>query len=360
MKVHIIARCNRLMYPGVEKKLSQLARALEKKHSEVSMHLVYSESLMRDVAKIWKCILGSNSEIIITRCQAYQILFLVPLLIYRLRGGKVVIEVPTPLWSGIHEVLLDRHYGIIKKVVTILQYYISFPASLWVAHKVIQYSQDSQYFSLGLMNRMAIMTNGIDVAKIKARTSIPELTDQRFVLLGVASVSFWHGFDRVIAGIAKYVNQRTPHRFYPVFRIVGYGSAFEDLRELTVRLGVEDHVTFHGRLDGAELDASFEGVHVCVSSLGCHRKFLMSHSSLKSREYTARGFPFMQAGKDLDFNPTPFFLLHEIEDDEPIDIKRVYGWYSNLGLTTKKSLAIRDYAFQYLDYKSRVDTILKV
>lgn len=358
MKVHIICRLNTSLYPGIWKKILHLSNAIKKRKNPVLITAIYSRSILKDSLSIARIILTSKSDLIIIRSQFYQIFFLIPLLCYRLKGGLVVTEVPTPIATGVKEVLLETHRNSYKKFLHIFFFYLSFPISLWVSNRVIQYAPDSLYFSFGSRKITYVTTNGVNVSEVAYRRLIPTFNNKTLVLLGVASVADWHGFDRVITGMAEYLSNPNFRHHNPIFLIVGDGGALQGLKELAEVLDLRSRVIFCGRIDGSDLDNIFEKAHVCVSSLASHRKGLRSHSCLKSRDYTARGFPFIRAGEDRDFECEPFFVLNVDENDDPVDMQRIYSWYEQLDLTVDKAISIRRYAENKLDFRHKVDAFI--
>lgn len=193
--------------------------------------------------------------------------------------------------------------------------------------------------------------NGVDVA---ALTVIPQPpTDGEIRLLGLANLSFWHGYDRVIAGLAAY---RAAGGGRPVaFEVVGTGRELPRLQADTARLGLGDIVRFHGSRVGAELDAIVAGCHIGVSSIGMHR-LVVDTSNLKSREYCARGLPFVIAYPDRDFPPDLPWAFHATEDDSPLDIAALLAFHA--GLAPDFQTGMRAYAEQNLTWTAKMAPVV--
>jgi hypothetical protein len=152
--------------------------------------------------------------------------------------------------------------------------------------------------------------NGTDVDAVKV---LPAAHGSPIRLLGLANLSFWHGYDRVIEGMALYKGNDV------VFDIVGSGRELPRLKADAVRLGIEERVIFHGTLTGDGLDRVMEGAHIGISSIGMHRLDVET-SNLKSREFCARGLPFVMGYPDSDFSTELPFVYHAPADDSPLDI----------------------------------------
>ena len=162
------------------------------------------------------------------------------------------------------------------------------------------------------------ISNGIDFAHIPLKTNVND-TSNTVHLLGVADIHFWHGFDRVVAGLADYY--RRPHEKEVIFHIVGGGSRFTvpELREQVREQGMEERVVLHGPLWGEALDRAFEEADLGIASLGRHRNGITHIKTLKNREYAARGIPFVYSENDSDFDALPY-MLKTLADESPIDI----------------------------------------
>lgn len=81
-----------------------------------------------------------------------------------------------------------------------------------------------------------VIENGVNtdeyppVKFFDANTKISETT---LVLTGVANISIWHGFDRIIEGIKKYnLTERNSQQYDIIFNIVGNGAELNRLKKL--------------------------------------------------------------------------------------------------------------------------------
>ena len=123
-------------------------------------------------------------------------------------------------------------------------------------------------------------------------------------LIGVAEVHYWHGYDRLIAGLGEYYkngigNMKDVRDVY--FHIVGgiwsgdlYGSAYAPgIQTLIDKYGLHDKVILHGQMFGQPLDDLFNQCIFAIGSLGRHRNGITIIKTLKNREYATRGIPFI-------------------------------------------------------------------
>lgn len=201
-------------------------------------------------------------------------------------------------------------------------------------------------------------SNGVDVDALSIRR--PRAFDPRAPqLLGVASLAKWHGYDRVLFGLRQALH-RNPD-VVPHVSFAGHGPAAADLAELTRSLELGQNVTFHGMVTGKALDDLFDQSDIAIASLGMHRIGLQSASSLKTREYCARGIPFVFAGRDDSFGDDFPFALRVPVGDDPIDLGRVFDAHTAmLAQVSEPVVEMRAYASEYLSWSTRLDEIMQV
>jgi glycosyltransferase involved in cell wall biosynthesis len=193
--------------------------------------------------------------------------------------------------------------------------------------------------------------NGFDTESVPLRSAPVEL-ESGIELLCVGNISPWHGLDRLISGLASYSKEYTIH-----LNIVGNGSEIVRLKELSRKTALEDVVLFHGFLSGEELSEVYDRCHIAVGSLGIHRIGLTAASTLKAREYTARGIPFIYGIDDLDF-PSDFpYILRVPSTDEPIDIKELVSFASRTLRDRDHPERMRAFARENLDVRKKTEQL---
>lgn len=186
--------------------------------------------------------------------------------------------------------------------------------------------------------------NGIDTNSIPVRT-LPEYSSSNIEILCVANVFFWHGYDRLIRGLAQY---EFPAKIK--IYIVGYGKELIILKKLVEHFNLKDQVIFEGFMTGDALNAFFNSCHIAVGSLGIHRKGLTQTSELKAREYCARGIPYVIACGDPDFPDDFPWILRVPADESPIDIEEVIKFAQRVYTDPDHPQKMRAYAVEHLDW----------
>ena len=234
-------------------------------------------------------------------------------------GIKSVTEIPTypydqefvgfPYFSG-------RFWFRIDKV---------FRKSLYCnMNAIVTFSDYKEIFG----QRTIRISNGVDFDSIPLhRYTQPK--DGSIHLIGVAEVHFWHGYDRLIAGLGEYYQNNTNLR-QVFFHIVGGVSQKEmhgsihapGFAELISQYAIQKYVVFHGQLFGEELDSIFNQCCFAIGSLARHRSGISVIKTLKNREYATRGLPFLYSEQDSDFDGKSY-VLKATPNESPISVKEI-------------------------------------
>lgn len=214
---------------------------------------------------------------------------------------------------------------------------------------IITFTPESNIFGVPAIE----ISNGIEVNSIPK--AIKRETDDEIHLLGVASIAYWHGYDRVIEGIYHYYLQN-PDRKKVFFHIVGDSADNESMRyrDLVDKYKLNAYIKFHGKKFGNELDTLFNKADIAVGCLGCHRKGLEYSKSLKNREYCARGIPFFYSEIDEAFENQDF-IFKVSPNDSPIDIDEIVNFLDSYNPDRNR---IRYYAMENLSWDKELTKIL--
>lgn len=353
--VNYIAFIDKNKAPGVFNKVQQTVNAIRERGFSANASIIKPEGF-KSIFSFYSTILFAHESHIVIRSAPYLMMLMTPILIVkRIQGKKIIIDIPTPNVIALKEISSVENMKSSGKILRKAIIATSFPWALYPATRVLQYAPESKYFNFGVKHKTLLAANGINVASIPILKQRPTWPSSEFVLIGVASLAEWHGFDRVISGIASHM-KTSKQRIR--FIIVGDGETRQKLEKLAEKLQVKEHIEFKGFLHGEELDAEFEKAHIAVSSLGLYRKGLSSASDLKSREYTSRGIPFIFAGYDIDFDPQPNFVFLLENDSSLPNINCIIDWYSKELYKSSTILNIRNHAVEHLDYSNKVSAFL--
>ena len=136
-----------------------------------------------------------------------------------------------------------------------------------------------------------VVPNGFDFSEISIVNA--KDTSEDIHVAAVSSMRLWHGYERFIEGLHEYYSQGGTRNVY--LYLVGNGREKQKYEALTQKYVLQKHVIFCGPLHGEALDALLEKCNLGVDSLGRHRTGISVLSSLKSREYGAKGIPIINS-----------------------------------------------------------------
>ncbi len=238
----------------------------------------------------------------------------------RAANCKVVMEIPTYpydqeyiTWRMKLELAVDRLFR--RRLASKLD-------------AIVTFSNATKIFG----QRTIRISNGIDFDAIPLKHHTND-TSNELHLIGVAEVHYWHGYDRLVRGLAEYYRLAPDYMVY--FHIVGQLSGErerEDILGPIHKYGLEPYVTLHGPRHGAELDQLFEQADFAIGSLARHRSGITHIKTLKNREYAARGFGFVYSETDDDFEQMPY-ILKVPADDSAIDIEHLVAFHRSLTMS---------------------------
>lgn len=235
----------------------------------------------------------------------------------RSKGIVAVTEIPTYPYDS--EYTHDYGWNVRLGVFINKQYRQQLAQTM---SAIVTFSDEQEIFGQQTIR----ISNGVDMDSTPLHPAFPQLSNPLH-LIGVAEVHYWHGFDRLIAGLGVYYQQPNKVKRAVIFHIVGgvdetymTGNSKQiGFQTLIDRYDLKDKVIFHGALFGAELDDVFNQCQFAIGSLGRHRSGITRIKTLKNREYATRGIPFIYSEQDEDFDHQSY-VLKAPADESPINI----------------------------------------
>ena len=234
-------------------------------------------------------------------------------------GARVIMEIPTYPYDQEYVtpsmkvyLTIDRHFR--HKLARELD-------------AIITFSDKEKIFGVPTIR----ISNGIDFDAIPLKQRIND-TSHELHLIGVAEVHYWHGFDRLIQGLAEYYLQEQSYKVF--FHIVGQLSGERERQEIIPAIynnGLTPYVILHGARYGKELDELFEQADLGIGSLGRHRSGIDKIKVLKKREYAARGLAFTYSETDEDFDNMPY-VWKVPANETSMDIQKLIEFHQSIHL----------------------------
>lgn len=298
--------------PGIFNKINDTVRSSEELNFKSKAF--FFKKNFSGLFCFFRSLIEDESDLIFIRFSDLVFPFVFFLLVYlRFKNKKIIIDVPTPRCVAIKE--FDSIKNPINKNVRKIISYISSFWVLYPANCIIQYADESLWFSIFIKHKILKMGNGIFINEDAQVSKKILASDGEINLVAVAQLARWHGYDRLLYAISEY-NKINTTKYRIKLTIVGAGDELQSLKDLTRDLQL-DCVTFTGRLTGDALDKAFKNKHVGVASLGLYRIGLREASVLKVREYMSRGLIVLASAKDPDFIDKNSFRI-EVENSDEI------------------------------------------
>ena len=187
---------------------------------------------------------------------------------------------------------------------------------------------------------------------------LPERSYQKKInIVFVAATASWHGYDRMIKGLADYYS-KGGNKEEICFHMIG--KVLPEHRKLVDKYNLNDHVIFYGYLPADKVSEVYANCLIAVNVIGECKGESPTSSSLKSREYGAYGLPFISS-LPVDYVPIDYkYQLLVPRDDSPIDIKTVVGFFKSIyGDKDCNTVAheIREYAYSRCDMSVTIKPI---
>lgn len=261
-------------------------------------------------------------------------------------GAKLIIEIPTFPPNQ------ENNYTGVRKLFSLYEDHFVERFHLSIdAYVVIGEDSGGEYKGKPAIN----IDNGIDVNSVPVRKPVNE--KDTIHILALASMCYWHGYDRLIKSLAEYKgNQKV------IIHMVGGndGGCLPEWKELTHQLNLDDKVIFHGQMSGKELDEMFDLCDIGVNSLAMYKKGFNVTMELKAREYIARGLPFVCAVDDpaLSYAEKPMWL--KVANDESIpDMNEIIGFALKMKSDPSHVQILRKLAEEHMTWEQQYKKVFE-
>ena len=253
---------------------------------------------------------------------------------------KVALELPTYPYEDENR---TRALSRIKLAVDMhfrkqLHHYVDFIVTF--------YSGYATLFNIPVL----VVPNGFDFSTMSMITA--SLSNDAIHIIAVSSMREWHGYERFIEGMHTYYQSNTSNRRNIVLHLVGNGREYNKYKELTEKYELTDHVIMEGSMHGEALDALYEQCALGIDSLARHRSGISILSSLKSREYGAKGIPMINSCP-IDVIEDDFpYLLQVSADEAPVDMDTIIKFHDRCFSDKNSRVAVAQMIRTYMEERS--------
>jgi len=261
-------------------------------------------------------------------------------------GINIAYEYPTYPWKS--ELFLEKHYLI---YLCDCFYYKRLIKMVDMVPYIGDYKGDKDKF---IRTR-----NAVDIDFFNLKKSYPD--KKSIDLISVSHAKPYHGHDRLIKGLYNYYHDTNIEPKMDVrFHIVGTVEKSLNLKKMTEGYDLQEKIIFHGFKTGADLDSVFDVADIGIDAIGKFRRkdCKTFSSSLKSREYMARGLPII-VEKGIDFeveNKADLdFVFRTDDNDTPVNINEIVAWFNRIKSTNED---IREFAKIFLSWEKEMGKVI--
>ena len=160
-----------------------------------------------------------------------------------------------------------------------------------------------------------MVVNGTDLSKIQPRTP----TEYRGIInvVLVAYLQGYHGIEKIFDAIKDYYSRSNSRNV--LFHIVGYGPKLDEYKRIAENPIFKEHMIFYGKKTGDELDNILNNCEIGISSLANKEAGVLFSSTLKSKEYLAKGIPVISDVMLDVFYENPKYFFYILNNEFNID-----------------------------------------
>ncbi len=178
-------------------------------------------------------------------------------------------------------------------------------------------------------------------------------------LIAVADFQKSHGYERILKGMSEYYKNGGKRKIE--FYMVGEGEEKSNYEKITFDLNLDKNVFFLGMLTGEKLDNAYDNANIGVEVFGFYKRGIDTSSSLKSREYLARGIPFICGAKNDSIKADYPYCLFFPNDSSVVDMNKVIDFYDNIYKKNKTayeiSKEIREFGISTVSWEKTMEPV---
>ncbi len=343
------AICDQIESPGVFKKVTDFVLSANELGISAVSRIQKPGSYKEHIISLLRLV-ACKEEILIIRYNNFAgpVLFIFILLL-RVIGKKIILDVPTPILHHLRFILNNKKS--LRNYLEIIIALVLGPLPFITANLVLQYSNESFYFNPKYLTNCLLIGNGIRTKKFDYGIKGHETSEIK--MLAVGTIATWHGWDRVIKALSILLIRYKKTNI--TLDIVGEGPEKKELILLTKKLNLFGTVNFHANMIDEDLTALYKKSNLCIGSFGWDRLGLTIASPLKHREYLANGLPFIYATMDPDIvsNCNVAFKLNPEEESIAI-------FLNNIEIDKLPSQAeCQKYCFENMSFSKKIPEILE-
>ena len=264
----------------------------------------------------------------------------------RKKGTRIILEFPTVIKK-------PEEGSSIKSIISFYRKKILNNLLRGNVDLIVTFSNDDKIYGI----KTAKIENCIDAKEIPIIQKNKLQKNHEINLIGVATLSPSHGYDRIIEGMKQYY-QSGNNKYNIFFNIIGDGRIRNNLEEKVKKYKLEKYVRFYGKVGGQALDELFNKSDFAIGAMATYRKGAEKCSELKIREYCARGIPFIYSAIEPYLENKNEFCIKVDNDNTNINIKSIVEFCLK---KKKKSIPkrMREFAIENFNWDKQFDEVFR-
>lgn len=330
---------------GVINKMSSISNSIIQLGFKSNIINIESISFFEDAVSLIKLSFKLKDVAYLRYNNSKNFIFFIALIILKIRGVKIILDIPTPIINFLKEISISKS-TFFKKNVIILSTLILGPLPFIISNLNIHYAHENWYFRL-FNKKNLLIGNGINSKYyIPSKIICKKIIKHKF--LTIANLAPWHGIDRALLSLSK-VNYDFE------YNIIGSGQELNNLKNIVKDLDLGKKVFFRGFLKKKDYLKYLHSSTLGIGSLAWDRVGVKTSSTLKNREYISSGIPCVFSTYDPDISSSSFGF-EILQDQSSIDYFFMNIKFFFKGMPEKPLFF--DFAKKELDMKVKLKLIL--
>lgn len=193
------------------------------------------------------------------------------------------------------------------------------------------------------------MNMGVEVDSITPHNYCGDKSELN--LISVANENTYHAYDRIIKSLHEYVKNKGEKKV----RIHLVGTISEETKRLIDQFQLGKYVVLYGKKSGEELDKIYNLCNIGLGPFGQHRVGGKKDTGLKTKEYFAKGLPYIYSGEEPTVPKFYPYIKQFPSDESPIDFHEVWNFYQSFSHDESVIQEMRKFAKENYSW----DTIMR-
>ena len=201
-------------------------------------------------------------------------------------------------------------------------------------------------------------SNGVNLDDIPIRTPVED-PNGIINICAVALMKLWQGYERVFYGLYNYYQNGGTENI--IIHMAGEGEELGFYKKLVDKLNLSSHVIFYGFLHGHQLENIYNISEVALDTFGRYKTKNKISTSLKSREYLAKGIPIITGCITDVISPEYKYYLEFSSNDSVLDFDKIISFCKDLySEKSRREVAgeMRSYASEVCDISKNMDDVV--